>query len=44
MINNNRVVALAFPHAVLFPCLALSSLVLGFNLLADGLREIALRD
>ncbi len=31
-------------HAMLFPALAVSSLVLGFNLLADGLREISLRD
>jgi peptide/nickel transport system permease protein len=27
-----------------FPCIAISSLILGFNMLADGLREIALRD
>jgi peptide/nickel transport system permease protein len=27
-----------------FPCFAISSLVLGFNLLADGLREVSLRD
>jgi peptide/nickel transport system permease protein len=32
------------PHASLFPCIAISSLVVGFNLLADGLREISLRD
>jgi peptide/nickel transport system permease protein len=44
MINENRAMALTFPHVALFPCLAISSLVLGFNLLADGLREIALRD
>ena len=28
----------------LSPVLAISSLILGFNLLADGLREISLRD
>jgi peptide/nickel transport system permease protein len=28
----------------LIPCAAISSLVLGFNLLADGMREISLRD
>ncbi len=44
MIAENRALALTFPHVALFPCIALSSLVLGFNLLADGLREIALRD
>ncbi len=32
------------PHMALFPCMAISSLVIGFNLLADGLREISLRD
>jgi peptide/nickel transport system permease protein len=32
------------PHMSLFPCAAISSLVVGFNLLADGLREISLRD
>lgn len=31
-------------HMMIIPALALSSLILGFNLLADGLREISLRD
>lgn len=31
-------------HAMYFPAIAISSLVLGFNLLADGLREISLKD
>ncbi len=44
MINENRQMAMFFPHMTVFPCLAISSLVLGFNLLADGLREISLRD
>ncbi len=44
MINETRQMAMAFPHMALFPCLAISSLVLGFNLLADGLREVSLRD
>ena len=44
MINENRSMAMFFPHMTVFPCLAISSLVLGFNLLADGLREISLRD
>ena len=44
MINDTRSMALAFPHMVLYPCFAISSLILGFNLLADGLREISLRD
>ena len=31
-------------NAMIWPALAISSLVLGLNLLADGLREISLRD
>jgi len=44
MVNETRQMAMAFPHMTLFPCIAISSLVLGFNLLADGLRETALKD
>ncbi len=44
MINEARSIALAFPHMTVIPCIAISTLVLGFNLLADGLREISLRD
>lgn len=44
MINETRSMAMAFPHMTVAPCLAISSLVLGLNLLADGLREISLRD
>ena len=40
MINENRSMAITFPHMTLFPCLAISSLVLGLNLLADGVREV----
>jgi peptide/nickel transport system permease protein len=40
MINETRTMALVFPWMALFPCLAISSLVLGLNLLADGLRDI----
>ena len=40
MINENRITALIAIHATLFPCLAISSLVLGLNLLADGIREV----
>ena len=31
-------------HALVQPCIAISSLVLGLNMLADGLREISLKD
>jgi peptide/nickel transport system permease protein len=44
MINETRQMALVFPHMTVVPCIAISSLILGFNLLADGLREISLRD
>jgi len=33
-----------YPLMSLVPCAAISSLVVGFNLLADGIREIGLRD
>ncbi len=44
MVNETRQMAMAFPHMTLYPCIAISSLILGFNLMADGLREISLRD
>jgi peptide/nickel transport system permease protein len=44
MINETRMMAMAFPHMTVLPCIAISSLVLGFNLLADGIREVSLRD
>jgi peptide/nickel transport system permease protein len=43
MINETRTMAQAFPWMALFPCLAIASLVLGLNLLADGLRDLAHR-
>ena len=44
MITETRSFIPFMPHMAVFPCIAISSLVLGFNLLADGLREISLRD
>jgi peptide/nickel transport system permease protein len=44
LIAENRTVALTAPHSTVFPCIAISTLVLGLNMLADGLREISLRD
>ena len=44
MINETRSMALVFPYMTVFPCLAISSLVLGFNLLADGLGDIRSRN
>ena len=43
-INQGRKLLTAYPHAALAPAIALMSLVLGLNLLADGLREESLRD
>ncbi len=39
MVNDGRSMAIVFPHLVIFPCIAISSLMLGLSLLADGLRE-----
>jgi peptide/nickel transport system permease protein len=33
-----------FAYVLLIPALSVSSLILGFNLMADGLREMSLRD
>lgn len=43
-INDGRKLLSIYPHPALPPSLALLSLVLGLNLLADGLREESLRD
>ncbi|MCG6883518.1 MAG: ABC transporter permease [Silicimonas sp.] len=43
-INDGRKLLSIYPHAALVPALSLMSLVLGLNLLADGLREESLRD
>ena len=43
-INAGRKLLTQFPHPALVPALALMSLVLGLNLLADGLREESLKD
>ncbi|MBT8456348.1 MAG: ABC transporter permease, partial [Alphaproteobacteria bacterium] len=43
-INDGRRLLAIFPHPALAPAIALMSLVLGLNLLADGLREESLKD
>ena len=43
-INAGRRLLSLYPHAALAPAISLLSLVLGLNLLADGLREESLRD
>ena len=43
-INAGSKLLSIYPHPALVPAIALMSLVLGLNLLADGLREESLRD
>ena len=43
-INEGRKLLSIYPHPPLPPAIALMSLVLGLNLLADGLREESLKD
>jgi len=43
-INDGRKLLSIYPHPALVPSFALLSLVLGLNLLADGLREESLKD
>jgi peptide/nickel transport system permease protein len=44
MVKDTYGMMSVWPHMALFPCAAISSLVIGFNLLAVGLRESGLRD
>jgi peptide/nickel transport system permease protein len=44
MVQQGTAMITVWPHIALLPCLAIVSLVLGFNLLADGLRELFLND
>jgi peptide/nickel transport system permease protein len=44
MVKDTYGMMSVWPHMSLFPCAAISSMVVGFNLLAIGLREDALRE
>jgi peptide/nickel transport system permease protein len=44
MVKDTYAMMTLYPHMSLFPALAISSLVVGFSLLADGIREISMRD
>lgn len=44
MVKDTYGMMSVWPHMSLIPCAAISSLVIGFNILAVGLREIGLRD
>ncbi len=39
MVKDSYALMTTWPHMSLIPCVAISSLVVGFNLLADGIRE-----
>lgn len=43
MVNEGRAMAMVFPHLVLFPCLAITSLMLGLSFLADSLGDASPR-
>ncbi len=44
MVKDTTAMIVVWPHMSILPCIAISTLVIGFNLLADGLREISMRD
>lgn len=44
MVKDTTAMMIIWPHMSILPCVVISSLVIGFNLLADGLREISMRD
>jgi peptide/nickel transport system permease protein len=44
MVHEGTSLLTTQPHISLFPCIAIVSLILGFNLLADGVGELALQD
>jgi peptide/nickel transport system permease protein len=44
MVKDTYGMMSVWPHMSLIPCAAISSLTIGFNLLAVGLREIGQRD
>jgi peptide/nickel transport system permease protein len=44
MVKDAYALMAVWPHMALFPCAAISSLVVGFNLLAVGVREIGQHD
>lgn len=44
MVQESTAMITVYPHMSLFPSVAIVTLVLGFNLLADGLRELSLAE
>ena len=44
MVKDSYAMMSVYPHMALIPCAAITSLVVGFNLLADGVRELSQND
>ena len=44
MVKESYALMSIYPHMALLPAAAITSLVVGFSLLADGMREISMRD
>lgn len=44
MVKQGTTMLTVYPHMALFPSFAIVSLILGFNLLADGLRELSMSE
>jgi peptide/nickel transport system permease protein len=44
MVKDSYALMSIYPHMALFPAAAITSLVVGFSLLADGMREVSMRD
>jgi len=44
MVKDTYAMMSIYPHMSLFPAASITSLVVGFSLLADGMREISIRD
>jgi len=44
MVKDSYALISVYPHMALIPCAAITSLVVGFNLLADAIRELGQND
>ena len=44
MVKQGTTMLTVYPHMALFPAFAIVSLILGFNLLADGIRELSMSE
>ena len=44
MVRDATSLITVWPHMAILPCVAITTVVIGFNLLADGLRELSLSE